>query len=261
MTREVQPPTTNERGDEVHPAFGMIGASRGSSTPGQVLFDSDIRHGNTVRITISRASRRRDLHRDWLFGNDEFVEVELSEAQWASFVSSMNVGSGVPCTIRRTENEARVPELPYDPRLAHSMDEVKGKAAETFAKIKKAMEEYDALDPKAPAKDRRAALGKIRNSVEHAEGNLAFATQSLTEHAENVVQRARADIEAMVVDKAAQLGLTAGQSAGLLELPSMPGEEVRHVVYGVQADGTAICACGSEMPEADIDQHVTGGNR
>lgn len=37
--------------------------------------------------------------------------------------------------------------------------------------------------------------------------NVAFAARSLNEHAENVVQRARADIEAMVLSKATQLGL------------------------------------------------------
>lgn len=227
MTRDIESPTTNEYGDDVHPAFGMIGAARGSSTPGQVLFDSDIRHQHTVTIRISRGVRRRDLHRDWVHGGvNELLEVEMSEAQWASFVSTMNMGSGVPCTIRRTENDRQVPALPYDPRLAHTMDEVKGKATETFRAIKAAMDAYDALDPKASAKEKRAALDAIRDAVRNAEANVAFAAKSLTEHAENVVQRARADIEAMVTDKAAQLGLTPGQAAGLVELPILEGETV-----------------------------------
>jgi hypothetical protein len=40
--------------------------------------------------------------------------------------------------------------------------------------------------------------------------NMTFAAKSLSEHAENVVQRARADVEAMVLAKAAQLGLEPG---------------------------------------------------
>lgn len=50
---------------------------------------------------------------------------------------------------------------------------------------------------------------------------MSYAAKSLSEHAENVVQRARADIEAMVVSKAEQLGIDPGEVAEtpLLEEP------------------------------------------
>lgn len=48
--------------------------------------------------------------------------------------------------------------------------------------------------------------------------NISFAAQSLTEHAENVVQRAKADIEAMVVARAKQLGLDPSDLDGSLAL-------------------------------------------
>lgn len=36
----------------------------------------------------------------------------------------------------------------------------------------------------------------------------------------------------------------------------------RHAIYGVNvAEGTAVCACGVVMPNVDIDEHVTEGNR
>lgn len=219
------PHTVDDRGSDVHPAFGMISAARVSGGP-SVLFDSDITHNHTVRLTVSGARRRRDLHRDWIIDDSRpLIEVEMSEAQWASFVSSLNT-SGVPCTVRRTQNDANIDGLEYDPRLAHTMDEVKGKATTTFRAIRTAMDAYDALDARATAKDRRAALDKIRSAVRNAESNVHFAASSLTEHAEDVVQRARADIEAMVTQKAAQLGLTAGQAAGLVELPAMPAAPV-----------------------------------
>lgn len=227
MTRRIERPTVDDRGADVHPAFGMIGASRGSSTPGQVLFDSDIRHGHTVTITLYRATRKRDLNHDWVHGGVKpLAEVEMSEAQWASFVSTMNVGSGVPCTIRKTETDWDIPGLPYDPRLAHSMDEVRTGAHRTFDRIQRAMAAYDALDPKCPAKERRAAIDEIRNATRHAQSSLDFAARALNEHAENVVQRARADIEAMVLDNAAKVGLAAGQAKGLVELPAMDADVI-----------------------------------
>jgi hypothetical protein len=102
--REVVAQTTDEHGDEQHPAFGMIGASRvSSSPPGATLFDSDIRHQHTVTVRIATATRRRDLNHGWLHRKREFVEVEMSEAQWASFVSS--------------EDDWNVPGLNYESLL------------------------------------------------------------------------------------------------------------------------------------------------
>jgi hypothetical protein len=227
MARDTTEPTLNERGDEVHPAFGMISAVRASySGDGQVLFQSDIKHGHTIRISVSGATRKRDLHHDWVHDDARpLIEVELSEAQWASFVSSMNT-TGVPCTIRRTETDWNIPGLVYDPRLAHSMNEVRGAADKTFAKIRDALADYEnAVAEKAGAKVLREKLRSLHYTVENTEGNLAFAAKSLTEHAENVVQKARADIEAMVGAEAQRLGLTAGEAKHLLELPAMPGEE------------------------------------
>jgi len=218
-------PTVNEHGAETHPAFGMISAHRISSTPGQVLFDSDITHQHTVRISVQRATRGRDLHRDWIHetGRD-LIEVELSEAQWASFVSSMNT-SGVPCTLRKTESDWNLPGLVYDPRLALSMAETKDAADRMFRQAQAALEAYEqAVADKAPAKERAAKLRELRTALNNAEPNVTYAAKSLSEHAENVVQKARADIEAMVGAEAHRLGLEAGQAQGLLELPAVPGE-------------------------------------
>ena len=229
--RDTVQPTTDDHGDEVHPAFGRIAASRMSSNPGQVLFDSDIRHGHTVRITVSRARRKRDLNSDWIFDGQELVEVELSEAQWASFVSSMNT-SGVPCTLRRTESEIQVPGLPYDPRLAHSMAEVKGAAVKAFGKIREARDAYEqALAEKAPAKERNEKLRALHYAIENSGSGMTFAAKMLVEHTENVVQKARADLEAMVLQEVSRLGLEPGQVQGLLELPALPGEGIEDTTY------------------------------
>jgi hypothetical protein len=220
VKREIKPVEKDETGRETHPAFGALQVVRRSSVPGAVLFDSDIRHGHTVVVTLTTASRRRDLHRDWIHPDHIITEVEMSEAQWASFVSSMGT-SAVPVTIRMTRVDGGIdatPGLEFDPRLAHSMDEVRGAAERTFGAIERAVAAYDALDPKATAKERRAAMSRIRDATTHARSNLAFASQSLTEHAEDVVQRSRADIEAMALQAADRLGLPRGTD--LIQLTS-----------------------------------------
>jgi hypothetical protein len=212
MPRETVEPTTNEWGDDTHPAFAVIGASNiSTSPPGSILFQSDIAHQHTVVIRVATATRKRDLHHDWVHGGREFLEIEMSQAQWASFVSSMNQGSGVPCTIRRREDDYLVPGVPYEPRLAESLREVHEATDKTFGKIAEALAAYEkALADKVGAKERNAALRNLHFAVEHTHGNLDFAAKSMAETAENVVQRAKADVEAFVADKAAQYGLEPG---------------------------------------------------
>lgn len=214
--REQVEPSQNEHGDDIHPAWGMIGASRTQGT-GTVLFDSDIKHQHTVRIRISTASRQRRLNHDYLHREQEFVEVEMSEAQWASFVSSMNIGSGVACTIRRRESDV-VPGVPYEPRLGESMDEVRSAAEKAFEHVKEAFDAY-------AEKKNAANLRNLKYAIENAPSNVAFAGTSLNEHVENVVQRARADVEAMVIAKAQQLGIEPGDLGSPGEL-TMGEEEV-----------------------------------
>jgi hypothetical protein len=200
-------PTIKENGDETHPAFALIGVSRINASPGVSLFDSDVLHQHFVRVKLSRAVRKRSLQKDRMHAEKQIIEVDMSEAQWASFVSSMNVGDGVPCTISWESGVGLLPELEFAPRLAVSMAETREAAQRAFEDIQKAMAALDALDPKAPAKDRKAALMTLRARIENAPKNVAFASESLVEHTENVVNKARADIEAMVQAKATQLGI------------------------------------------------------
>lgn len=206
MKRSYEEPTVNEYDAECHPAWATIHAHRGTSTPGVNLFDSDILHQHTVRITIHEANRRRDLHHDWIHGSKVIAEVELSEAQWASFVSAMNSGSGVPCTLRynRDGSLQDVPDFPHQPRLAETMAETHAAAENAFDDIKQA---FAVLEAATTAKEKREAMHTLKHTIGNATPNVDFAGKQLIEHAEDVVQKVKADVEAFVTTRARQLGL------------------------------------------------------
>lgn len=214
MRTDVVAPTIDESGEERHPAWVLVGASRvSSSPPGAVLFDSDIRHQHYVTVRVKRATRKRNLNHDWKHGRDTIIEFAMSEAQWASFVSSMNTGDGVPATLEwdGTLDDPHVPGMPHAPRLQVSMDEVHNAAAAAEAKVQDAFAAYQ-------EKKTAANLRSLEIAIGHMTPNMDFAAKSLSEHAENVVQRARADVEAFVVQKAQQLGLDPADLGGLPEL-------------------------------------------
>lgn len=214
-------PTLDEYGKEVHPAWAVVGAYRTSvSPPGAVLFDSDIRHQHVVVVKVSEAYRSRDLNRDWIGGGKEILEFTFSEAQWASFVSSMN-SSGVPATLnfREAAEDPHVPGMPFDPRLAHSINDVREAATKAQEDVRRAFDAYT----------EKKTVGNLRHleaMIDNMPANLTFAAESLSEHAENVVQRAKSDIEAFVTDKAKQLGIDRSEIGSPLQLGAGEDEAV-----------------------------------
>jgi hypothetical protein len=231
MPREIIEPVTDENGDEHHPAFGMAQVSRIMSTPGQVLFDSDLRHSNWIEFRISEATRSRALKRDWVHAGRQVASIGMSMAQWASLVASPDT-EGVPVTITYRDGGAlagdgSVPGLPYQPRLAVSMQETHNAAEAAFGSIREAMSAYQsALDCKLPAKERNSRLANLTSAIRNATANVDYAGKQFVAAAEDVVERSRADIEAMVARHAEHLGLGPTTLAELEQGSKLAGSRV-----------------------------------
>ncbi len=190
----------DEHGDEHHESWVLIRANRVSSHPGAKLFDSEIRHRHYITVTVQRCTRKRDLNRDWLYPvKAPLIEVDMSEAQWGAFVSSFGNGSGVPATLDFFENKQVPGVATNDSRLDKSHEEVKNAHARGLEKIREAEAAVrDAFDNKLGVRVTRQRLETLRRVIDQMPGSMEFAAKSLTEHVENVVTKARADIEGMV---------------------------------------------------------------
>ena len=90
---------------EAHPCYGMISVHR--QTGGHTkLFGSPLdSHPSTIAITIREAERHHNLSSDWFFARKPIIEIDLSPMQYAEMITTPNVGSGVPCTIRYRHTE------------------------------------------------------------------------------------------------------------------------------------------------------------
>lgn len=203
MIKQREDYVTGADGDERHPAFGVITLHRVSSAPGAVLFQSDTRHAEYMRVTVHEATRKRDLKHDWVHPERVICEVSMSMAQFASFVSGAGQGGGVPCTIERATTGSHEPGdrpgLVMQSRLALTAAEVQAAAHEAYRKIQTAEAAYEAaLNGKAPAAERRKLLADLRSAIGNAAPNVDYAARRLAEHAEDVVEKSRADIEALV---------------------------------------------------------------
>jgi hypothetical protein len=222
MPREETEIILSEDGTETHESWIMIGASKVQST-GVYLFDSEIKHGHFITVRVSRCTRRRDLNHDWINSTKTLMEFAMSHAQWGAFVSSFGEGNGVPATLL-FDQSGQVASAPVESRLHESAKDVLASGDAALANIR---EDYDelraAFERGAGKREMRDLIFSLGCRIDNGPKNMEFAADSLTRHTENVVTKARADMEAMAaaaMDRGDQT-LTQSSNPFLLE----PGEE------------------------------------
>lgn len=228
MTFQIKPPPepvgTNEHGYETHPSWVQISAHRIRST-GHRLVDSSIPHNEFVELRICPATRKRDLHHDWWFGETTpMVSIEMSMAQWGAFVSSFGT-TGIPATLAFTAADGDIPQEPHDvdSRLALSAKETRDATAAAIADVQAAEAAVAAaFDANVGRKQLRELLSDLHYKIANMPANAKFAADQLTKHAEDVTTKARFDIEAMVAQHAQTLGISAAPIISSLQLE--PGE-------------------------------------
>ncbi len=209
----------DEHGDETHESWLLV---RANSVSGWTrLFDSEIKHQHYISVTVTRCTRKRDLHRDWLHQTETLIEFNMSQAQWGAFVSSFGNGSGVPATLDFLTTKPGPGSVPQpvhvDSRLDKSHKEVYASHKEALAKVKEAEAlVQDAFERKLGVKVQRQRLADLHRVIDQLPGNVEFAAKSLTKHVEEVVTKARADIEGMVLNAAVDRQI----EGTILQLPS-----------------------------------------
>lgn len=199
MARQTEEPVytlvENNRTRITHPAFGQISASRVSGNTN--LYGSDFNHHNYITITLSRSEVDRHLSNDWHYAKNEMFEVALSEAQWATFVSSLNIGGGVPCTIQHTlaASPGYTPALPNAP---DRREQFAGEIAENMVEAQKALEELEILimDSKLSGAAQKAMRDKLRMASREIGSSTKFVADQFDQHMETSVEKAKIEVNA-----------------------------------------------------------------
>lgn len=228
MRAQVEYPTIEKRDKdplsdsiERHPAYAQIAASRvaGGSVS---LYGSDFVHNHFITITIRKSELHRGLNRDWNFAREEYISVALSEAQWATFVSTPNSGMGTPCTLEHFKGE-QIPTLPEPVARA---DQFRGEMAEMLEKtIQRLRDCYEHLDKLAP----KSVSSKLKDAIQMAEremvGSVPFVAKQFSEHVEHTVEAAKVEIEAYTTSAIHRAGLQALQEGKASPFRLGPAQE------------------------------------
>jgi hypothetical protein len=222
--RERQRPTRQDREDASdkeqtyeHPAYGVIGMY--VVTGGDPhLFGSDIHHNQRIRIEIKTATLKRGLSNDWIHGRRSLVEVEMSHAQFAEFITTPNRGDGIPCTI--TEIEGRM--VPSIEQLETKQEmfrrEIEESASRRLEAISAEIAKLGALieSGKLPKGELRELHKTLARQAEQLPGSIGFVVEQGEEALEKATTAAKIDIEATIHAHVNRLGLEAAKAIGIV---------------------------------------------
>jgi hypothetical protein len=188
--------------DYSHPAYGHISASRVSGHMN--LHGSEFHHHGYIIIKIAHGRFTRSLSRDWHYEGEHIVDVALSEAQWAHFVSSLNHG-GTPCTIDALNRKyvARLPDPPsrqeqFDSELKDTMKRSQETLNALIAKIK---------EMKISQKAKDDLIRDINMAQTHISSNAKYVAESFSEHMEETTEKAKCEVNAYITSQIHRAGL------------------------------------------------------
>lgn len=211
-----------------HPSYGMVGLSRVTTNGSRVLFGSTLAsHHHTIVLRVHEAEMRidRDLHMERACATRvPIVEVELSAAQFAELLTTMNVGDGIPCTLRSVNGKS----MPDPPDVPVESANVRADFAAKMAKVKpdlarRARELMDELPASLKASTRRQIEIKLGNIVDAVAGNATFALDQFQQATARVASAAKAEIDAVVTHVVQATGIEAlRQMRARGEVPALP---------------------------------------
>jgi hypothetical protein len=201
-----------------HPSYGVARFSRVSCSHAHPLFGSSIRHSNTIVLEISHAEHvRSEITGDHYYDRKEIVQVEMSGAQFAEMMTTMNYGSGVPVTIRRIQGEKIEDCHTVDKRSEHSQEFKK--QMRDFAQKLKADQakllEYLKKD-KLSKDDKRTMQFMFEYLTQEINSNIPFFEERFEEQMDKTIVEAKAEMESFVSNTVTKFGLEAIHNQNVL---------------------------------------------
>jgi hypothetical protein len=201
----------SERRKETHSSYALLSFSRSSRGGlGASLFGSSIKHNETIRMEVKPAAIERSLNTDWYYSTGkDYLEVEMSYSQFAEAITSMNMGSGIPVTLRYLDGK-RMPDPNFENKRQQFENEVKEKMNVLGSKLSKlTVEAEDILTNKKSLNkgDREVILNQIKSLQQEIKSNIPFIQSMFNEQMDKTVNEAKGEIEAFTQNKIHSLGI------------------------------------------------------
>lgn len=204
-----------------HESFGMLQFCRCTGGNTQ-LFGTTVKHNDKIRMRLRHGEVERHLNHDYYYGRGLIAEVEMSYSQFAEAITAMNIGDGVPVTIRYLNGE-EMANCPFVDKRTQFENEFSAKIDKARTATKKLIDDVTALfeEKKNINKgDREEILSKLRAIDMEIGANTKFVYERFNEAMDKTVAEAKGEIELFYQNKVNALA-----SAGLVELGNAPSAD------------------------------------
>lgn len=196
-----------EREKYTHPSYGQIRFSRVSGK--NRFYGSELEQQNYISLEIHGSEIERDLSKEWYYNRKLITRLRLSSNQFAELITSMNIGSGVPCTLE-FYNETKTDALPdLDNRKEFLHRKFQDRMDEFSTTLKENQERAKELTKKKTLSkaDQHELLLLIEKLTQEVSSNIPFFAKCFQENMDEIVQEAKTEIESAVQHKITTLGL------------------------------------------------------
>lgn len=181
-----------------HQSFANLCIGRSQCSGQQALFGSSIKHHDVITLRISPAYMDRDLNYDRYYAeNLPYIEINMSQSQFAQAITSLNMGAGVPVTLRMINGEYIEPCPFVDKREQFSsefredMNVLSKKLAEATKHVEELIENKKTFN-KA---DKEQILSALRMLSTQLASNYPYMYSMFNEQMDKTVTEAKAEIE------------------------------------------------------------------
>ena len=195
---------------ETHPSYGMIEIGRFSGGHG-TFFGSSIKHNGGISLSIKRGSIERSLNRDWFYGNEELIKIQMTYTQFAEMITTGMNASGTPCTITRHDGKPieRPPFVDKRQTFQNEFAKDMEKQAKLLDDLKAQVEALSEKKGTISKKEINQVKAKVTSAHQALKSNMPYVAKSWNEQLEKTMTEAKGAIEGFVESKVRQVGIDA----------------------------------------------------
>ena len=193
-----------------HESFGQIQFNR-TNANGTHFYGSELPQDHYISMEVHHSEINRELTKDRYYNKGQILRLRMSSGQFAEMITSMNYGSGVPCTIERIEGK-KIAELPvqesrkefvhrkFEDRMKMFGDTIRERQNKAKELVKKKTLSKDDMH------QLQMHLEWLTGEVER---NIPFFAKCFQDTMDEVVFEAKTEVENAIQHKINVLGLNA----------------------------------------------------
>lgn len=216
-----------EKEDEAHESYGLVSFSRITGSF-RNLFGTNVDSSNAIKLRIKKCSVNHHLGSDWHRDDGDLIEVTLSPNQFSELLTTMNQGSGVPCTINNIAGK----RIDIPPKRESTPEKVRFEFQDQVNEIKTEMSDQKSrldaiLNKKSISKSDREDIRKIieRNHMQ-VTSNLPFYLKQFNKATNKIVDEAKSVVDSFVTSVIAKAGIKSiKDNNGIVDVPKLESKD------------------------------------